>query len=81
MSQTSAHSAATHLKAKVRRVKGRDVFSLVTGKGRRPSSSDGLVYRFSLRLLRDGTIGEERVEPADEVERLVFLRSRMFTSV
>jgi len=34
--------------------------------------------RFSLRLLRDGSTGEEWVEPADEIERLVFLRSRMF---
>ena len=35
------------------------------------------MYRFSLRLLRDGSTGEEWVEPADEVERLVFLRSRI----
>lgn len=55
----------------------RDEFSLVTGRGKRPSSDDGLARRFSFRLLREGADVEERVEPADEVERLVFLRSRM----
>jgi hypothetical protein len=42
-SQTSAHNAARHLRARVRRETGREVFSLVTGTGKRPSSSDVLL--------------------------------------
>jgi hypothetical protein len=77
-SQTRANSATTDRKTSVRLGSWRDGFSLVTGRGKRPSSDDGLAaYRFSSRLLREGTEGEERVDPADEVERLVFLRSRM----
>ena len=80
-SQIIAHSTTRHRKTRALRDSGRDVFSLVTGKGKRPSSSAGSAYRFSLRLAGGAAVVvvEEWVEPADEVERFVFLRSRMLT--
>ena len=76
-SQTRANSAGRDRRIMVLRGSWRDGFSLVTGRGKRPSSDDGLAWRFSSRLLREGAEAEESVEPADEVERLVFLRSRI----
>lgn len=61
---------------------GRGLFSLVTGAGRESGSEGGgLVCLFSLRLVLSELIGTDIADSVDDIERLVFLRSRMLPDV
>ena len=74
------HNVANNLTAMASRGRafGIELFSLVTGAGRVGDGGGGLECRFSCKLTRDEVEGVELLEPAEEMDKLVFLRSRIF---
>lgn len=77
----SPQTSASILKAIDRLDERLGLFPLVTGGGKVGDGGGGLEFRFSFKLAREGAETVELLYEVEEMERLVFRRSRILNSV